>query len=128
MIRAVELDTDFLSRTTSFMFVMDSPGGELIHCRDGAIGGGAEGWWTWADIYPNHQPGERIEPGAPSAHNPYIVRLDPDMLHALTETLIVRATNTPMAAIAGIRKDLEHERSRRDLLEDTVIRIAEKHA
>jgi hypothetical protein len=127
MIHAVELTpTDPLRRDITYVFVMDTPGGvERFLCVDGDT----QGWFTWQEIHPGRSElASFIEPDAETAHTVYTIRLNPEMLHALTEVLIVRATNTPMAAIAGIRKDLEHERSRRDLLEDTVIRIAEKRA
>ena len=57
---------------------------------------------------------------------PRISLLNLDMLSALTEALIVRATGTPMAAVAGMRADMLHERSRRDELEAALIRITER--
>ena len=125
MIRAVELaPQDPLHRHITYVFVADHGGQERFFCRDDDDVFG-EGWWSLAEIYPGREGMEYTSEVEP-AHRMVEVRLNLDMLSALTEALIVRATGTPMAAVAGMRADMLHERSRRDELEAALIRITER--
>lgn len=123
MIKAVEVPpdhNDFLRRNVRFMFVMQHEGQpERIMCVNTGVHDGqtfnVQGWFTDQEIWP--------EPGATPGHEPYIVTLDQAMLHAMTETLTIRATGTPVDMHGRLVRDLDHERERRDKLEDTLVSL-----
>lgn len=54
------------------------------------------------------------------------VSLERGVMAALADAIITETTGTPAADVRLLRKDMEHEQQRRDLLEDAIIEIAKQ--
>lgn len=128
MIRAIEVgkwQDNLLHRSMKFIFELTTNDGQrLLYARTTREGGNTwDGWYTEADLY---EPGNKELADRPLKDGLEIVMVDlpREVAACLAEAILLETTGIPTTDARAIRRDLDHERSRRDNLEDVIIRIA----
>lgn len=124
MIRAVPIETDFVRNELRFAFELTrDTGPTLLYARWPE---GYDGWVERRDLA-DYEPGTRMgTPVDESVPGPrlVIVELPRDVAAALAEGILTVTDGIPATDMRAMRRDLEHERGRRDKLEEAITTIA----
>lgn len=120
MIRAIRIDDDMLRRSLRYMFVMESQNtGTLYYARRTDGDWQSAGWYTASDLY--------AEPESVTLKDGWelvIVDLDRDVAASLADAILTETTGIAPTDARALRNDLQHERARRDKVEDVLIALA----
>jgi hypothetical protein len=124
-IRAIQINPDasWMQRLVRFGFELTTSDDQrLIYCR--RAGDSWSGGWYAPSDFPGVAPGTAWD-SLPEPEDgqlaPVIVELPRDVAAALADAILTEAHGTPAGDVRALRRDLEHEQTRRDLLEDHLV-------
>lgn len=121
MIRAIPVNSDFPRRSLTYMFVQEAHDRTRYYARRTVDAfDSSPGWYPGDDVF-------LAETGEPKDGWTLVtVTLDRDVASALADAILTETTGIAPTDARALRQDLQHERERRDKLEDTLIGLVRR--